>query len=45
MASNTQKTKKIRARKARANKTNIKTNQKRLHRNLEVVAKVSASQQ
>jgi hypothetical protein len=44
MASKTQKTEKIRARKARANKTNIKTNQKRLLKNLEVLEKVSASQ-
>jgi hypothetical protein len=45
MASKTQKTEKVRARKARANKTNIKTNQKRLGRNLEVLERISASQQ
>jgi hypothetical protein len=43
MASKTQKTKKVRARKARPNKTNVKTNQKRLDRNLEVLEKISAS--
>jgi hypothetical protein len=43
MASKTQKTEKIRARKARANKTNVKTNQKRLQRNYELLEKVSAS--
>jgi hypothetical protein len=45
MASKSQKTKKVRARKARANKTNTKTNQKRLRSNLEVLEKISASQQ
>lgn len=45
MASNTKRTDKIRARKARANKTNIKTNLKRLVRNLEVLERISASQQ
>ena len=45
MASKTQKTEKIRARKARANKTNVKTNQKRLIRNFEVLEKISTSQQ
>jgi len=44
MASKTQKTEKIRARKARANKTNIKTNQKRLLKNYEVLEKIAASQ-
>ncbi len=44
MASKTQKTEKIRARKARANKANIKTNQKRLNRNLEVLQTIRASQ-
>jgi hypothetical protein len=45
MASKTQKTEKIRARKARANKTNVKTNLKRLGRNLEVLERIAASQQ
>jgi len=45
MASKSQKTAKVRARKARANKTNTKTNQKRLRSNLEVLEKISASQQ
>jgi hypothetical protein len=44
MASKTQKTEKIRARKARPNKTNTKANQKRLRRNLEVLARVSEAQ-
>jgi len=44
MASKTQKTEKIRARKARANKANIKTNQKRLQSNFEVLERLSASQ-
>ena len=42
MASNTKRTDKIRARKARANKTNVKTNLKRLVRNLEVLERISA---
>jgi hypothetical protein len=45
MASKSQKTEKVRARKARANKTNVKTAQKRLRTNLEVLEKISASQQ
>jgi hypothetical protein len=44
MASKTQKTEKVRARKARANKANIKTNQKRLDKNLEVVQAMRALQ-
>ena len=43
MASNTQKTKKIRNRKARANKTNVKVNEKRLRNNLEVLGRISES--
>jgi len=45
MASKSQKTEKVRARKARANKINTKTNQKRLRSNLEVLERISASQQ
>jgi hypothetical protein len=45
MASKSQKTEKVRARKARANKTNTKTNQKRLRSNLEVLEKVSEPQE
>jgi hypothetical protein len=39
MASKTQKTEKIRARKHRSNKVNIKTDQKRFKKNLEVLLK------
>jgi hypothetical protein len=45
MASKSQKTEKVRARKARANKTNTKTTQKRLRSNLEVLEKVSVPQE
>ena len=43
MASKTQKTKKIRNRKSRANKTNLKVNEKRLRNNLEVLERISES--
>ncbi len=43
MASKTQKTDKIRNRKARANKTNVKVNEKRLRNNLEVLERISES--
>ncbi len=45
MASKTQKTEKIRARKARANKDNLKANEKRLRANLEVLERIEASRQ
>lgn len=44
MASKTQKTKEIRRRKHLANKENLKKNQKRVIRNLEVMAKVAEAQ-
>ena len=37
MGSNSKKTKLIRARKARANKTNLKKNTKRIQRNAEIL--------
>ena len=45
MASKTQKTEKIRARKHRSNKTNIKTDKKRLMKNYELLEKTSEPSQ
>ena len=41
MASKTQKTEAVRARKHRPNKVNIKTDQKRLDENLEILRKAT----
>ena len=40
MASKTQKTEAVRKRKSKSNKINLKQEQKRLRRNLDVIAKV-----
>lgn len=45
MASKTQKTEKIRARKHRSNKVNIKTAKKRYDKNIEVLQKSAESAQ
>ncbi len=45
MASKTQKTEKIRKRKSRPSKPNLKVNEKRLRNNLEVLERVSASEE
>lgn len=45
MASKTQKTEKIRKRKSRSSKPNLKVNEKRLRNNLEVLERVSASEE
>lgn len=45
MASKTQKTEKIRNRKSRPSKPNLKVNEKRLRTNLEVLERVSASKE
>lgn len=44
MASKTQKIKKIRKRKAKPNRVNLKTQQKRVEHNLEVLEKVAEAQ-
>lgn len=44
MASKTQKTEAIRARKARSNKNNLKQEQKRLAKNLATLEKVSRAE-
>lgn len=44
MASKTQKTEKIRARKHRSNKINMKVNEKRILKSLEILEKVSSDQ-
>ena len=41
MASNTKKMQSIHARKAKSNKTNLKKNQKRIRKNIEVLVKPS----
>jgi hypothetical protein len=45
MASKTQKTDKIRNRKARPSKPNLKVKEKRLRSNLEVLERVSAAEE
>jgi hypothetical protein len=42
MASNRKKSKAIRARKARPNKANLKKNQKRVQRNIEMLRELAA---
>ena len=42
MASNTKKTKKIRARKRRANKANLKANLKRIQKNAEILRELTS---
>jgi hypothetical protein len=42
MASNAKKNKRIRARKKRPNKGNLKANQKRIQRNTEILAELAA---
>jgi hypothetical protein len=44
MASKTQHTKKVRARKHRPNRVNLKTEQKRLEKNYEVLARLADSE-
>jgi len=44
MASKTQKTEAVRSRKGKSNKVNLKQAQKNLHKNLDVLAKLSAGQ-
>lgn len=45
MASKTQKTELVRSRKHKTNRVNMKQEQKRLHANLEVLAKLAAAQE
>ena len=45
MASKTQKTEKIRKRKSRPGKPNLKVSEKRLQNNLEVLERVAASKE
>lgn len=45
MASNAKKTKRIRARKAKANKRNLKANQKRIQRNAEILRDLASNEE
>lgn len=45
MASKTQQTEKIRARKARPNKVNLKQSEKRIRKNLEILGRVQGLSQ
>ena len=45
MASNTQRTEKVRHRKEKPNKVNMKTQQKRVDKNLEILKRVAAPTQ